>query len=63
MVEFGPRVRASSIVFFGQSGDPDSPHHFDQAELYGQARFKPAWFHEDEVRENAERVYRPLAGD
>jgi penicillin amidase len=61
VVEFGERVRARSIVFFGQSGDPESPHHFDQAELYGQARFKEAWFHEDEVWANAERVFRPLA--
>ena len=60
VVEFAPRLRARSLLFFGQSADPRSPHHFDQAELYGAARFKPAWFHRDEVMANAERVYRPL---
>ena len=59
VVEFGPRVVARSILFFGQSGDPDSPHYFDQATLYGAARYKPAWFHRDEVLQNAERIYRP----
>jgi acyl-homoserine-lactone acylase len=60
VVEFGPRVEARSILFFGQSGDPDSPHYFDQAALYGQARFKPAWFQREDVMANAERIYRPL---
>ena len=59
VVEFGPRTRARSIVFFGQSADPDSPHHFDQAPIYGQARFKPAWRDADEVRAHAERSYHP----
>ena len=62
VVEFGPRVRARSIVFFGQSGDRDSPHYFDQARIYGRAELKPAWFELEEVRANAERIYRPATG-
>ena len=31
-----------------------------QAALYGQARFKPAWFQREDVMANAERIYQPL---
>ena len=59
VVEFGPRVRARSVIYFGQSGDPASPHYFDQAPLYARGEFKPAWFHRDEVEANAVRTYHP----
>jgi acyl-homoserine-lactone acylase len=59
VVEFGPQVRARSIVYFGQSGHPDSPHYLDQAPIYARGQFKPAWFHRDEVEANAVRTYHP----
>jgi penicillin amidase len=59
VVEFGPQIRARSILTFGQSGDPASAHYLDQAPLYSQKRFKPAWFSRAEVEANAERVYSP----
>lgn len=59
VIEFAPRVRARSIVFFGQSSDPASPHWFDQAPLYARGQFKPAWFHRDEVMAGARRSYHP----
>ncbi len=58
VMEFGPRVRAASVLNYGQSGDPDSPHFFDQAALYQQRRFKPAWFERAEVEANAVRSYK-----
>ncbi len=57
VVEFAPTVRARSIFVFGQSGDPASPHYFDQAELYSASSFKPAWFSREDVEAHAERTY------
>lgn len=56
-IEFGPTVRARSILNYGQSGDPRSPHFFDQANLYARGEFKPAWFTREEVERNAVRKY------
>ncbi|MBW3552539.1 MAG: penicillin acylase family protein [Gemmatimonadetes bacterium] len=57
VVELGPTIRARSVLNFGQSGDPASPHFFDQAALYSDRSFKEAWFGAAEVEANAVRSY------
>jgi hypothetical protein len=58
--EFAPEgVRGASLVPFGVSGDPDSPHYFDQAKLLSEQRFKPELFTEQQVARSAVRTYRP----
>lgn len=52
-------IDARSIVTFGSSGDPNSRHYFDQAELFSKGKMKPSWFAWDEVLANAEETYRP----
>jgi acyl-homoserine lactone acylase PvdQ len=59
VVDFGPKVEAKSILVFGESADPQSPHYFDQAKLYASQQFKPAWFYLDDIQAHAERTYHP----
>jgi penicillin amidase len=59
VVDFGPKVEARSILVFGENGDPSSPHNFDQARLYANKQFKPAWFALDEIKAHSERTYHP----
>ncbi|XLZ71753.1 penicillin acylase family protein [Massilia sp. SR12] len=58
-VEFGPRIRAKSILAGGQSGDPASPHFNDQAEMYARGEFKDVLFYKEDIEKNLERKYRP----
>jgi penicillin amidase len=60
--EFGDRVEGSTVLHFGQSGDPKSPHYFDQAQLLAAGQFKRELFHWDDVLEGAQSAYHPGAG-
>ena len=59
VVEFGPAVRRLAVHTMGASGDPASPHFFDQAPLFARGEFRPAWFTLEEIKGNLEREYRP----
>jgi acyl-homoserine lactone acylase PvdQ len=57
--EFGDKVQAATILQFGASSDPKSPHFMDQAELYSKKQFKPAWFDWSDVLAHAKASYHP----
>ncbi|HVX11662.1 MAG TPA: penicillin acylase family protein [Pirellulales bacterium] len=57
--EFGDRVRGATLVQFGSSGDPQSPHYFDQAKLLSERRLKPELFYWEDVLSAAQRAYHP----
>jgi acyl-homoserine lactone acylase PvdQ len=58
-VEFGKRITAKSVLAGGVSGNPNSPHFTDQAELYTKGQFKDILFYKEDVMKHVERKYRP----
>ncbi len=59
-VEFGrDGPRAYSVLAYGESGKPDSPHHTDQAEMFVRGELKPVAFTEAEIAAQLVRSYRP----
>jgi acyl-homoserine-lactone acylase len=59
VVEFGPRVRARSLLAGGESGDPASPHFVDQAANYSRGEFKDVLFYPEDIARHAARTYHP----
>ena len=59
VVEFGDIVKAKSILAGGQSGDPNSPHLYDQAQKYADADFKDVAYYREDVLKRAKRTYHP----
>ncbi len=57
--EFGDKVRGGSVLNFGSSSDPESPHYVDQSKLVSQKKLKPSLFYWDDVEAAAEIVYHP----
>lgn len=48
-------IESYSLVAWGQSADPDSPHYVDQSEkLYTNRRMKPTWFKKEDLLKNLE---------
>jgi acyl-homoserine-lactone acylase len=58
-VEFGDPPRAYSVLGYGQSPDPQSPHHADQAALFAAGRMKPVYWTESDIAGATVRRYRP----
>ncbi len=52
-------ARGASLVQFGESGDAESPHYFDQARLLSETSLKPILFRRSDVRGAAVRSYHP----
>ncbi|HYD51403.1 MAG TPA: penicillin acylase family protein [Gemmatimonadaceae bacterium] len=58
-VEFTDVPRAYSVLAYGESARPDSPHHDDQAALFARGEMKRVLFAERDVDAGAVRRYRP----
>ena len=58
-VEFGPRIKAKSLLAGGNSGDEKSSHFFDQGEMYSKGIFKDVLFYKEDVEKKAEKKYNP----
>ena len=59
-VEFGREgPRAYSVLAYGQSDDPASPHFADQAAMFARGELKRVAFTEAEIARDLERRYRP----
>lgn len=58
-VEFGKKIKAKSLLAGGESGDPNSPHFFDQGEMYSKGKFKDVLFYKEDVLKKAKRSYHP----
>jgi acyl-homoserine lactone acylase PvdQ len=59
VVEFGDKVKAKSLLAGGQSGDPSSPHFYDQAQMYVDREFKDVAYYREDVEKRAQRTYHP----
>ncbi|MEP1444612.1 MAG: acylase [Paraglaciecola sp.] len=59
VVEFGDKVTAKSLLAGGQSGDPKSPHFYDQAQRYADREFKDVAFYKEDVLKRAVERYTP----
>lgn len=59
VVEFGEKVKAKTMLAGGQSGDPDSPHFYDQAQRYADVEFKDVPYYREDVEARAVSTYKP----
>lgn len=59
VVEFGDKVKAKSLLAGGQSGNPDSPHFYDQAQRYADGQFKDVAYYKEDVEARAKETYKP----
>ena len=58
-VEFGKKVTAKSLLAGGNSGDVNSKHFSDQAEMYTKGKFKEVLFYKEDVLKHVEKNYHP----
>lgn len=59
LVQLSKPIKAWSVVAYGQSSDPASPHSRDQLRLFAEHKLRPVWFTREEIAANTERTYQP----
>ena len=58
-IEFGKKIKAKSLLAGGESGDLNSIHFSDQAEMYTKGQFKDVLFYKEDVLKHVEKAYHP----
>ena len=58
-VQFSDPPRAYSILAYGQSNDPNSPHHTDQARLFAENKMKEVAYTDRDIKKKLLRSYHP----
>ncbi len=58
-VEFTPVPRAYSVLAYGQSSNPASPYHADQAAMFARGEMKRVAYAAEDVEKATVRRYRP----
>jgi acyl-homoserine lactone acylase PvdQ len=58
-VEFGPKIKAYSLLAGGENGNPSSRHFFDQGQMYAEGKFKEVYFYQSDVIKHAVKSYHP----
>ncbi|MDB9941869.1 penicillin acylase family protein, partial [Flavobacteriaceae bacterium] len=53
----GPEIE--SVISYGSSDHPDSPHYNDQMEMYTSYKTKKMTFDKAKIYANAKRIYHP----
>ncbi len=60
LIRFGKnKTNVASIICYGSSNHPDSPHYSDQMEMYRRFDTKPMYFDRENVIKDARRIYHP----
>ena len=60
LIRFGKtKTYFESVISYGNSSRPDSPHYTDQMEMYQHFQTKPMSFDREVVLKNAKKLYRP----
>ena len=57
-VSFSDPPKAYSILAYGQTNDPESPHHIDQLKLFADNQMKTVCFAEEDIAANTIKSYR-----
>ena len=58
-VEFADTPRAYSILAYGQSNNPDTGHHTDQAEMFAHNQMKEVAYTEKAIKKKLIKSYKP----
>jgi acyl-homoserine-lactone acylase len=59
LVDFSRPGQAWSVLAYGQTTNPQSPHRGDQLQIFADHKLRRAWYSEADIKANLSREYRP----